>query len=76
MQRAFAAHAPSRFGGNLRKIRKRPGLTQERLAEKAGLSVVLVLLLENGWRAASIDSVLRIAQSLEVRLEDLVRAIK
>jgi transcriptional regulator with XRE-family HTH domain len=64
------------LGENLRRYRKRAGLTQERLAEKAGLSVVFLSLLENGWRDASIDSLLKLAKSLEVRLEDLVRGIK
>jgi transcriptional regulator with XRE-family HTH domain len=64
------------LGSNLRRYRKRARLTQERLAEKAGLSVVFVSLLENGWRAASMDSLLNIARALGVRLEDLVRGVR
>ena len=64
------------LGENVRRIRKRAKLTQEKLAEKAGLSVVFLSLLENGWRAASIDSLLSIARALGVELEDLVRRVK
>lgn len=51
-------------------------MTQEELAEKAGLSVVFISLLENGWRTASIDALLRIAKAMGVRLEDLVRGVR
>lgn len=54
------------LGENLRKYRKHARLTQERLAEKADLSVVFLSLLENGWRAASIDSLLKIARVLVI----------
>jgi transcriptional regulator with XRE-family HTH domain len=64
------------LGDNLRSYRKRANLTQEKLAEKAGLSVVFVSLLENGWRTASLDSLLRIAKALNVELSDLVRGVK
>jgi transcriptional regulator with XRE-family HTH domain len=64
------------LGDNLRNCRKRAKLTQERLAEKAGLSVVFLSLLENGWRTASLDSMLKIARALGVTLEDLVRGVK
>jgi len=64
------------LGDNLRDYRKRANLTQEKLAEKAGLSVVFVSLLENGWRTASMDSLLRIAKALNVELSDLVRGVK
>jgi DNA-binding XRE family transcriptional regulator len=64
------------FGDNLRSYRKRANLTQEKLAEKAGLSVIFVSLLENGWRTASMDSLLRIAKALNVELSDLVRGVK
>jgi transcriptional regulator with XRE-family HTH domain len=64
------------LGDNLRNLRKRAKLTQGKLAEKTGLSVVFLSLLENGWRAASIDSLLKISEALGVPIEDLVRGIK
>jgi len=56
-----------------RKLRK---FTQEKLAEKAGLSVVFLSLLENGRRTASFNSLVRIAKALNVGLDDLVRGIR
>jgi transcriptional regulator with XRE-family HTH domain len=64
------------LGDNLRACRKRVNFTQEKLAEKTGLSVVFLSLLENGWRTASVDSLLKIARALNVKLEDLVRGVK
>jgi len=64
------------LGDNLRQLRKQANFTQERLAEKAGLSVVFISLLENGWRTASMDSLLNIAKALGVELSDLVRGVK
>ena len=64
------------LGDNLRAFRKRAKLSQEKLAERAGLSVVFISLLENGWRTVSVDALLRIAKSLRVELEELVRGVK
>ena len=65
-----------RFGENLRIYRKRSKLTQEKLAEKTALSVIFISLLENGWRSASLDTMLKIAKALNVSLEDLVRGVR
>ena len=47
-------------------------MTQEKLAEKTGLSVVFLSLMENGHRTVSVDSLLRIAKALGVRGRDLM----
>jgi transcriptional regulator with XRE-family HTH domain len=47
-------------------------LTQEAVAERAGLSVVFISLLENGHRTVSLDALLRIAKALGVRIRELV----
>jgi transcriptional regulator with XRE-family HTH domain len=64
------------LGDTLRAYRKRSKLTQEILAEKTGLSVVFISLVENGHRTISVDALLRIARALKVELKDLVRDIK
>ena len=64
------------LGQNISAYRKRARLTQEKLAEKADLSVVFISLVENGWRELSINALRRIAKALNVRLEDLVRGVK
>ena len=60
------------MGETIRVHRKRVKLTQEELAEKAGLSVVFISLLENGHRTISVDALLRIAKALGVRIRELV----
>jgi transcriptional regulator with XRE-family HTH domain len=47
-------------------------LTQEMVAEKSGLSVVFISLLENGHRTISVDSLISIAKALGVSIRDLV----
>jgi transcriptional regulator with XRE-family HTH domain len=60
------------LGDAVRTHRKRLKMTQEKLAEKSGLSVVFLSLLENGHRTISVDSLLRIAKALGVRGRDLM----
>ena len=55
---------------------KRAKLTREKLTEKTGLYVVFISLLENGWRTVSVDSLLKIAKSFKVEIEDLVNGMK
>ncbi|MSU57646.1 MAG: XRE family transcriptional regulator [Pedosphaera sp.] len=63
------------LGDRLRSYRQRAELTQEKLAERAGLSVVFISLLENGWRTISVDRLIRIAKALKVPVADLLRDI-
>jgi len=60
------------LGEAIRVHRKQAKLTQEAIAEKTGLSVVFISLLENGHRTVSVDALLRIAKALGIRLRDLV----
>lgn len=64
-----------RFGRNLRRLRRREGLTQEELARSAGLHRTAIGLLENGGRVARIDTLVRLADSLEVPPEELLDGI-
>jgi len=60
------------IGAAIRKYRKKVGLTQERLAEKADLHPVYVGELERGEETASVRTLHKIAKALGVRLRDLV----
>jgi transcriptional regulator with XRE-family HTH domain len=64
------------LGDAVRAHRKQLKMTQERLAEKTGLSVVFLSLLENGHRTVSVDALLRIARALNLPLKDLLGGIK
>lgn len=54
------------FTDNLRYWRKQRGITQEQLAEKAGLSVPGVQKAESGQRWPTPDTVTALARALEV----------
>lgn len=61
------------IGARIRETRLRANLTQEKLAELAGLDRLAVNRIENGHQAALIDSLIRIADALDTPLSDLVR---
>ncbi|HEV3310727.1 MAG TPA: AAA family ATPase, partial [Chloroflexota bacterium] len=65
-----AAVVPS-FGTLLRLHRRRLGLTQEELGERAGFSVEFIKKLEGGSRRPSGSSVDVLAHTLELELDDL-----
>lgn len=54
-----------RFGEQVRKRRLKLGLTQEAVAERAGLHPVYVSLVERGLRNPSLDNVVRLAIGLQ-----------
>jgi XRE family transcriptional regulator, regulator of sulfur utilization len=66
----FKAH--KKIGENIRKFRKKRGLTQEKLAEKANLHSVYISQVERAQRAITIESLLGITKALRVKLRDIV----
>lgn len=56
----------TRFGANLNAARRASGLTQERLAEEAGLHRTAIGLLESGRRVPRVDTVVKLARALGV----------
>ncbi len=58
---------------NLVKLRKQKGWTQERLAIESGISYNTLIKLErNGIKNPKIETVIKLADALEVSLDDLV----
>jgi transcriptional regulator with XRE-family HTH domain len=53
------------IAGNIRKERKQLGMSQSQLAERADLSIDTIKSVENGRRAMSLDTYLKIVQALE-----------
>jgi transcriptional regulator with XRE-family HTH domain len=64
-----------RFGENLRRVRRREGLSQEQLAVRAGVHRTEVGLLERSGRTCRVDTLLRLAGAMAVRPEDLLDGI-
>jgi XRE family transcriptional regulator, regulator of sulfur utilization len=62
-------------GEKIRTYRRRAGLTQEKLAEKADLHHNFIGEVERGNMEISLGSLLKIANALGVRVRDLVADI-
>jgi transcriptional regulator with XRE-family HTH domain len=58
-----------RFGENLRAARKATGLSQEAVGLRAGLHRTEVGLLERGARVPRIDTLLKLAAAIGVRVD-------
>jgi len=54
------------FGARVRALRLARGLSQEQLAERAGLHRTYVSSLERGQRNVGLDNILDLAAALEV----------
>lgn len=61
-----------RFGQKLRRIRERKGISQEKLAELAGLHRTYVSSVERGERNISLQNIARLAKALEVTMARLM----
>lgn len=61
------------IGDHIRAIRREARLSQEKLAELAGMDRQAINRIEQGHQAALIDNLIRIAAALDVPLADLVR---
>jgi transcriptional regulator with XRE-family HTH domain len=63
------------FGRILREHRQRAGLSQEKLAAKAGFDRTYVGRLERAERSVSLVSITRLAEALDVEPAELVRGL-
>lgn len=60
------------IGARIRLARRDAGLTQEKLAEKIGVSTVFVSQLESGSRAPGLETLVKLSRTLRVSLDLLV----
>lgn len=67
-----ARSASNRLGAAMRRLRRERGLSQEALAECAGLDRTFIGLLERGKRRATLESTEAIAHALGMSLSELV----
>lgn len=59
------------LGARIKELRIRRALTQEELAEKTGLSVTFIGLMERGVNLPSLKTCQKIARALGVTLDEL-----
>ncbi len=67
-------HRQDYLADNLRHLRKAAGLTQQKLADLAGLPRATLASMEHGGANPGLDSVLAVATALGVSLDELVLA--
>ena len=60
------------FKRNLRELRKQKGLTQKDLCEKLGANRTFISRIETAERIPSLETVVAIANALEVSTDDLL----
>lgn len=63
------------MGQTIRARRKKARVTQERLAEKANLHHNFLGEIERGEKAATIDTLVKIAKALGIRARDLLKGL-
>ena len=61
-----------RFGERLRKVRQKKGLSQEALADLAGLHRTYVSSVERGKRNISLANIEKLAKALQVSMAKLM----
>ena len=64
------------FGQVLRELRKRQGLSQEKLAHEADLERNYISLLELGRNSASIKTIFKLAPVLGLSIADLMAQVE
>ncbi len=63
------ADVARQFGTNLRKARRRSGLSQEEVGWRASLHRTEIGLLETGARTPRIDTLVKLAAALGIRID-------
>lgn len=75
-QRAQDLEIAEAFGRRLKKVRLSQGMTQERLAEAAGLHPTFISNIERGYRVPTVATLLRLAEGLDVEPGKLVNGLR
>lgn len=61
----------NKFGDKVRDLRKRVGLSQEKLAVKAGVHRTYVGMIERGEKNITLINIEKVAKALGVSIKDL-----
>jgi transcriptional regulator with XRE-family HTH domain len=73
--REFEKQVAEAFGQRVRELRLEQGMTQEQLAEAAGLHPTFISNVERGYRVATIVTLLRLAQGLQLDPSKLIHGV-
>jgi transcriptional regulator with XRE-family HTH domain len=65
----------TRVGANIKRQRKRLGLTQEEAAHRAGVHFVEFARAERGERDMRVSTVAKLARGLDVSASDLMQGV-
>lgn len=60
-----------RLGRKIQRLRKEKDLTQEKLAERIGISTTWIGYIETGYRRPNLKMLYRIARALGVKVKDI-----
>ena len=63
------------FGKRLSSIRKQKRLSQEELADAAGLHAVAITYIETGKRLPKLNTIYKLAKGLNVKTEELFKGL-
>jgi transcriptional regulator with XRE-family HTH domain len=64
------------LGRNLRRLRIAAGLTQMELANRSEMDMGEISRLERGQRSPRLDTMVRVAEAMDLTVEDLVAGIR
>ena len=60
--------SPEQIGNAIRRARKKRGMSQSELGEKAGIRQETISLIENGNPAAKLETILAVLSALDLEL--------
>ncbi len=66
---AELARSPKQIGNTIRRARKKCGMSQSALGEKAGLRQETISLIENGNPATKLETILAVLSALELEFQ-------
>lgn len=69
-------HVAEQFGSNLRYCRRRARMSQEELSFRASIHRTAVGMIERGERMPRLDTLVKLAASLEVNAEELLDGLE
>lgn len=68
----MAEYVSIQFGKRVRHEREKRGISQERLGELSGMHRTYIGMLERAEKSATLPTIAKIAEALNVRIRDLV----